>query len=105
MVWGPAGEQTRRVTVAFDEGGQPLNYTDVRGGLGIMRTRGEPVPGTAILLNWRAENALVQNQDGSGVQINASVEFREALVSETLGRPTDVVEMIWAMCADSGQEP
>lgn len=103
LVWGEPGQQTRRVTARFDEDGRPVSYSDTRGGLANLRTLGEPVPGTLIALDWRTPIALVENQDSTGSRSAVRVEFEKALVSETLGRPSEVVEMLWEMCSPTGK--
>lgn len=103
LVWGKPGQQTRRVTARFDEDGRPVSYSDTRGGLTNLRTLGEPVPGTLIALDWRTPVALVENQDSTGARSAVRVDFEEALVSETLGRPSEVMEKLWEMCSDTGR--
>lgn len=103
MVWDDSGEQTRRVTVVFDEDGQPIRYSDTRGALGNIRTLGKPIPGTSIMLSWANETALVQNQDSSGTRSTVRVDFAEALESEKLGRPSEVAGKVWEKCLNAGQ--
>ena len=103
MVWDDSGTQTRRVTVVFDEDGRPENYSDMRGAHGNIKTLGEPIPGTSITLSWEDETAFVQNQNSKGAQSTVQVAFAEALVSEKLGRPSEVAGRVWEKCFRTGQ--
>jgi hypothetical protein len=103
MLWGERGAQDRRVTVAFDGLGNPVGYTDVRGGLSTVKTNPDPdaptPAGTLIVINLQRERASVENQYEDGKREGVLVDMSKALQSELLGDPSRIIEEVFARCA------
>lgn len=98
LVWESDDSRPRRVTVDFSPEGDPLHYSELRGGLAHMRTMGEPIPGTSMSLDFLRRTAFVENQDSTGVRKTVSVDFDEALNSPELGRPAVSLSRVEEMC-------
>jgi hypothetical protein len=102
MVWTGRFGQERRVTVRLDVEGNLLGYTDARGSLAsgppLPNPDGSIPPGTLIVISVDRDWAWIANRFESGEAERVTVGVQEALESESLGNPSDIIEGVFARC-------
>jgi hypothetical protein len=98
MDWGPSEAPQRRVVISFDSSGDVVRYTDTRGALMNMRTRGNSGLGTSIHLDFKEGRAFIQNQSNEGTIRSNSVRLSEAMQAETLANPARTIEYVVSRC-------
>ena len=105
MTWREGGAQDRRVSVGFDEQGRPVGYSDARKGLATIVADPDPdapiPPGTMIVISFERKRAILENQFENGNYERVLVKFEEALESEKLGNPAQIIEELRDRCADT----
>ncbi len=102
MVWAGRFGQERRVTVRLDEEGNLLGYTDARGSLAsgppFRNPGGSIAPGTLIVISLDRDWAWIANRFESGEAERFTVGAQEALESESLGNPSEIIEGVFTRC-------
>lgn len=86
----------RRVTVTLDEGGIPINYSDLRGDL--ITSDDHQGDFTAISVNLIQGRALAHNRPASGKPEAITFSLQDALSSVTLGDPQTMLEKVLSTC-------
>ena len=98
MIWGPPSAPERRVAVTFDQLGELHRYSDVRGGMLNIHTRGQAVPGTSIHIDFKEGRVLIQDQDENGDTRNRIVGMEEGSEAAVLGNPASTIDFVVNRC-------
>jgi hypothetical protein len=84
--------------VTLDTAGQLVRFTDLGGAELYHRPDGHTEPGTSIHLEVEAGLAFIKNHRPMGDPETVAVQISEAMESEALGNPAQIIEYIVNHC-------